>query len=127
MAYSSYDQSCCRLCTVAVSAVWYNSLRHALAPPWRRLKRLSLDKHSTGKHKHWSGDMHGLRGAVPPVRFLRYKRCVTLKCCCFSDTSLVDLVYSLGVAKDEGGISPRFDSGVQVPIPVDLTLLWTWW
>jgi hypothetical protein len=81
----------------------------------------------TGKHKHWSGDMHGLRGAVPPVRFLRYKRCVTLKCCCFSDTSLVDLVYSLGVAKDEGGISPRFDSGVQVPIPVDLTLLWTWW
>lgn len=43
MAYSSYDQSRCRLC---ILAVWYNSLRHALAPPWRRLKRLSSDKHA---------------------------------------------------------------------------------
>lgn len=46
----------------------------SMAPPEMGKSRQAC----TGKLKHWSKDMHGLRGAVPPVRFLRYKRCVTL-------------------------------------------------
>lgn len=59
-----------------------------MAPPeWVKSREACI-----GRHKHWSGDMHGLRGAVPPVRFPRHKRYVTLDHCCFGDASL-DLMY----------------------------------
>jgi len=81
--------------------VWYSiSVRH-----WHVRGAARMVLVCTGKHKHWSSEMHGLRGEVPPVRFLRYKRCVTLEDCCFGDASL-GLVYGLSDVQDLGGIFP---------------------